>query len=148
MATLGPELARLVAEHDADVDLTSASAAARRRAIVALHAGGQLTTPEAGCAAARLLVHGEATAEVELAQTLALAALPHERAARRLAAVAFDRLRLLAGQPQKFGTQIVLRDGAFELWAVDATTTDSERQKWDVEPLAELRRRAAGTAQR
>ena len=56
----------------------------------------------------------------------------------------FDRLRLLAGAPQKFGTQWRARDGGRELWPVDPATTDSERAKWGLPPLAELRRRADG----
>ncbi|MBL8728129.1 MAG: hypothetical protein JNM25_06845 [Planctomycetes bacterium] len=143
MTALDPELERLVAEHDAARDPTGAGAAARRAAVGALHAAGRVAAPAAKVAAARVLVHGEVRAEVELAQALALAALPQQRAARRLAATAYDRLRLLAGRPQKFGTQFVVRDGVLELWPVDPLTTDSERAKWDVEPLAELRRRAA-----
>jgi hypothetical protein len=143
MTALDPELARLLAEHDSHADPDGGGAAARRAAACALHAAGRVGTPAAQVAAARLLVHGEVAAEVELAQNLALAAMPGERAARRLAAVAYDRLRLLAGKPQKFGTQFVARDGARELWPVEPTTTDSERAKWDVEPLVELRRRAA-----
>jgi hypothetical protein len=142
MTALDPELARLVAAHDADGDPAGGAAAARRRAVLALHAADRLSPPSARCAAARILVHGGDRTEVELAQTFALSAMSHERAARRLAAVAYDRLRLLAGQPQKFGTQTVRRDGATALWPVDAQTTDSERAKWDVEPLAELQRRA------
>jgi hypothetical protein len=51
---------------------------------------------------------------------------------------------LLAGAPQKFGTQWRARDGGRELWPVDPVTTDSERAKWGLPPLAELRRRAEG----
>lgn len=138
MAELDPELARLLAEHAPGAD-----AAARRSAVRMLHTAGRLTTPAARVAAARLLVDSDAAADVELAQSLALAAMAQQREARRLAAVAFDRLRRLADRPQKFGTQVVVRDGLRELWPVDAATTDSERAKWDVEPLAELRRRAS-----
>lgn len=142
MTALDAELERLVAEHDAAVDPAGPGAAARRAAVRALHTAGRVATPAAQVAAARVLVHAEVAAEVELAQTMALAAMPHQRAARRLAAAAYDRLRLLAGKPQKFGTQFVVRDGRRELWPVDPGTTDSERAKWDVEPIAELRRRA------
>ncbi|MCR9245331.1 MAG: hypothetical protein NXI31_09885 [bacterium] len=61
---------------------------------------------------------------------------------RPLAATAYDRVRRLAGEPQKFGTQIVECEGRCELWPVDPTTTDSERAKWGLPPLAELRARA------
>lgn len=148
MTALDPELARLVAEHDADPDRGGPAAMARCAAIFALHAAGRLPTPAAQCAAARLLLAGDGVAEVELAQALAQRAMAHERAARRLAARAYDRLRRLAGRPQKFGTEVV--DGAAgpELWPVDPHTTDSERAKWDVEPLAELQRRAADPPRR
>jgi hypothetical protein len=69
-----------------------------------------------------------------------------ERRARRLAAEAYDRLRCRRGQPQKFGLVAIAQDGGGELWPVDPATTDSERAKWDVPALAELRRRAAGGA--
>jgi hypothetical protein len=110
-------------------------------ALVREHA---LTSPADRVAAAGLLVGSDDKAEVEAAQALALAAFGALPAARPLAAAAFDRLRLLAGAPQKFGTQWLARDGAVELWPVDPATTDSERAKWGLPPLAELRRRAEG----
>ncbi|MEI6129537.1 MAG: hypothetical protein WCR59_05675, partial [Planctomycetota bacterium] len=74
---------------------------------------------------------------VKEAYELALAAMAHHRPARRLAAQLFDRLRVLEGRPQKFGTQQSL-DGV--AWPVDLNTTDSERAKWDLPSLAELSR--------
>jgi len=143
MSTLDPDLARLVADSDAELHHDSGAAAERRRTVLALRMAGRVRTAAEQFAAARVLVHGVEVAEIEVAQALALAAMTGERGARLLAATAFDRLRLLGGQPQKFGTQTVQRDGQHELWPVDAATTDSERAKWDVPPLAELRRRAA-----
>lgn len=148
MNALDPELSRLVAEHDADPESDGAAAAARRGAIFALHAAGRLQAPAAQFAAARVLLAGEGAAEVELAQTLALRAMGSERAARRLAACAYDRLRRLAGKPQKFGTEIVAGATGPELWPVEASTTDSERAKWNVEPLAELQRHAVAPPRR
>ncbi len=105
-------------------------------------ASKRLTTAAERVAAAGLLVGSDARHDVETAQALAMAAFGALPAARPLAAAAFDRLRLLAGAPQKFGTQWLVRDGRWELWEVDATTTDSERAKWGLPALAELRRRA------
>jgi hypothetical protein len=118
--------------------------AAVRAAAMALVREHALTSPADRVAAAGLLVGSDDQAEVEAAQALALAAFGALPAARPLAAAAFDRLRLLAGAPQKFGTQWLARDGAVELWPVDPATTDSERAKWGLPPLAELRRRAEG----
>lgn len=73
---------------------------------------------------------------VALAHEQALLALAH-RPARQLAAYAYDRLRVLRGELQKFGTQRG-EDGA--PWPTDPATTDSERAKWDVPSRAELER--------
>jgi len=132
---MDPTLQALLAAHDAETDPRSAAAAARRQAVLALRDAGQLRSAAECCAAATVLLRGELVAEVEAAQALALAAMPTEPRARRLAATAYDRLRLLRGQPQKFGTQWVESDGRAERWPVDPATTDSERAKWDVPPL-------------
>jgi hypothetical protein len=132
-------LAALLAEDNADVRSTGAPA--RRAEVLRLHANGALTAADRAAAAA-LLLPSDVVAEVEVAHELALAAIAHESSARPLAAAAYDRLRLLAGKPQKFGTQATERDGRRELWPVDATTTDSERAKWGLPALAELQRRA------
>lgn len=92
-------------------------------------------------AVAEVLLASERPEEVEAAQSLALGCTS-ERAARPLAARAFDRLRRLAGEPQKYGTEIVVADGVRTLWTVDPNTTDSERAKWGLPGLAELQRRA------
>ncbi len=121
------------------------AAAARQRAseVAAAHRAKPWTALGDRLAVAELLLGSDVVADVELAQTLALAALAKSPAARPLAARAFDRLRRLAGQPQKYGTEIVVHDGRAELWPVDAVTTDSERAKWGIAPLAELQRAAS-----
>ncbi len=93
-----------------------------------------------GLAAIRALLASESVVDVERAQTLALAAMATTPAARPLAACAFDRLRMLAGRPQKFGTQVVVREGRRVLWECEAATTDSERAKWGLPSHAELLR--------
>lgn len=107
------------------------------------HAAGELGTAAERAAAAAALLTSTDPATVQIAHELALQAMAREPAARALAATAYDRLRRLRGEPQKFGTQRA-DDGRGELWPVDAHTTDSERAKWGLPPLAELRRRAAG----
>jgi hypothetical protein len=93
----------------------------------------------------RLLASAD-LATVQFAQQLALAAMRREPAARVYAATAQDRLRVLAGQPQKFGTQHHVVDGVRQLWPVDAWTTDSERAKWGLPSLVALRAAAEGSS--
>ena len=90
-------------------------------------------------ARARALLASDDPGEVAEAERLLLGLLAGEPRARALAAAAYDRGRLLRGLPQKFGTQWVTREGRAELWAVDPGTTDSERAKWGLPPLVELR---------
>lgn len=138
-----PDLANLLAAAAAVPDPHGAEAMARRAAVMALHQAGRLRVASDRVAAASLLLHGERVEEVRLAERLLLAELKHVPTARPLAARAFDRLRRLAGQPQKFGTEVVAVGDRFELWPVDGVTTDSERAKWGIAPLAELQRLAA-----
>jgi hypothetical protein len=116
--------------------------AAVRARIAGWYAAKDLVDAEDQLLAARVLASSDVVAEVEAAQALALAAMAKVSAARPVAATAFDRLRMLAGQPQKFGTQWLERErGRPELWPVDGSTTDSERAKWGLPGLAELRLR-------
>ncbi len=50
---------------------------------------------------------------------------------------------MLAGKPQKFGTQLVEVDGKWKVYDVDPATTDAERAEWGLPPLAEAHARAA-----
>lgn len=120
----------------------SAAAAAVRRELLELHAAGELIGPADRAVAAELLLDGDQD-ETRIAEQLALSAAARIATARPLAARAFDRLRMQRGQPQKFGTAIVVRDGKPELWPVDPNTTDSERAKWGLPALAVLALRAA-----
>lgn len=135
------ELTALLAAHAAAADPAGLPARAARAALLALVQERRPTTNTERLAVAAVLVTGDLPAEVEAAQALALACTK-EPAARPLAARAFDRLRLLAGQPQKYGTEVVVQDGVRTLWPVDPNTTDSERAKWGLPALAELKRRA------
>jgi hypothetical protein len=49
---------------------------------------------------------------------------------------------MTGGLPQKYGTQYRSVNGRWVLHEVDPTTTDEERARWDVRPLAEALRRA------
>jgi len=138
------------AARDHDVALRPATAAAAARAerdaercrtVLAWLAAGPDLDDAARERAATVLLHGDMAA-VQRAHELALAAMASRPTARLLAATAYDRQRLLRGEPQKFGTQVVADGGGFDLWPCDPRTTDSERTKWGIPPLAELRARA------
>jgi hypothetical protein len=91
--------------------------------------------------AAAALASSDLTA-VAAAHEVALSLMAQHRPARALAARLYDRMRVLAGRPQKFGTQRG-PDGA--VWPIDPGTTDSERAKWDLPGLADLLRDPAAS---
>lgn len=138
---MNADLQALVAASDAETDHASPAAIARRADVLALRAAGQLRSAAEQFAAGTVLIYSELSAEVDAAQALALAAMGKEPRARQLAATAYDRLRRLRGEPQKFGTQLVAEGAQLALWPVDPATTDSERAKWGLPPLAEIQRR-------
>jgi hypothetical protein len=94
--------------------------------------------------AAWLFNHGETEEEARRAHNLArrAAELGH-RPAKWLTAATYDRWQMYQGKPQKYGTQIVPDGKRYRLWDVDPDTTDPERARWDVPPLAEQQKRAA-----
>jgi hypothetical protein len=99
--------------------------------------------PEALYQGAWLLNHGEHAEEARRAHELAHAAAQRGHApARWLAAAAYDRWCMYEGRPQRYGTQFVPDGVRYRLWDVEPTTTDAERARWDVPPLAEQHRRA------
>ncbi len=50
---------------------------------------------------------------------------------------------MLAGKPQKYGTQLVEDRGQWKVYDVDPAVTDEERAEWGLPPLAEAHARAA-----
>jgi len=115
----------------------------RRRHVMEMVAAGELHTAEDYYHAAHIMNHGDTPDDAENAHRLALSAseLGH-RPARWLAAAAYDRWQMYQGKPQKYGTNYVYDGRGDRLWDVDPTTTDEERAKWDVPPLAEQIRKA------
>lgn len=77
-------------------------------------------------------------AEVDRAHECALIRMKGEPRLQIVAAMAYDRTRVLAGRPQKFGTQAIADDGRLVPWPVDPQTTDTERAKWGVATLQRL----------
>ena len=92
------------------------------------------------------LVRFASSADPELvgrAHERALSGMARDRRLLVVAATAYDRLRVFGGRPQKFGTQAISAAGQLVPWPVDPATTDTERAKWGVEPLARLAARIA-----
>lgn len=95
---------------------------ARRNEAGGLVQKGRIRQPEDAFHAAALLVESDRPAEVALAAELARQALaldPDLLAARPLLATAVDRGEMLAGRPQKYGTQLVEKGGAWTVYDVD-----------------------------
>ncbi len=116
----------------------------RREAVTALLADGWPEAADDLYAAAWILNHGDLAEEADLGSRLATRAAALGRpGARWLAAAALDRSLMYAGQPQKYGTNIVPDGVGYRLWDVDLATTDEERFANDVPALSEMEARAA-----
>ncbi|WP_102127223.1 hypothetical protein [Deinococcus planocerae] len=124
--------------------------AERRAQALALLRAGRLSTGQDHLAAAYLFQHGDCPEHYRLANLLAEQAIRRgSREARWIFAATFDRWQRSLGLPQRYGTQYrsVGTGGAdpgcnFELEPYDPATTDEERARYDVPPLAEALRRA------
>jgi TPR repeat protein len=117
----------------------------RRRRVEQLLAQATLADPDDLFHAAMMFQHGGGDRSSYLrAHELAkrAAELGSTRPARWLAAAAYDRWRMTGGLPQKYGTQYRSANGRWVLYEVDRSTSDEERARWDVPPLAEALRRA------
>jgi hypothetical protein len=115
----------------------------RRERVMAIAAANGLQIAEDYYHAAQIMNHGDTIEDARNAHLFAL--LSSElgyRPARWLAAASYDRWQMYQGKPQKFGTNYVYDGREDRLWDVDPTTTDEERAKWDVPPLAEQLRKA------
>jgi hypothetical protein len=130
--TPGP-IAERVVERDAD----------RRERVRALIEAGGLVDPADYYHAAMVFQHGVELADYWRAHELALKAADLGWGpARWLTAAAYDRWLMTQGRPQKYGTQYRAVAGKWVLWDVDPETTDEERSRWDVPPLAKAKRQA------
>jgi hypothetical protein len=115
-----------------------------RRALgMAKLAAGQVRSPGDFYHLAMLLQHGGSPSHYQLAHELCrrAAAAGHDGAAW-LSAATHDRWLMHHGLPQKYGTQYVLVDGEWTHWHTDPATTDEERARFGVPPLADLLARA------
>lgn len=115
----------------------------RRERVMAIAAANGLQTAEDYYHAAHIMNHGDTIDDARDAHLFALRASElGYRPARWLTAASYDRWQMYQGKPQKYGTNYVYDGREDRLWDVDPTTTDEERAKWDVPPLAEQIRKA------
>jgi hypothetical protein len=116
----------------------------RRRRVEQLLVEGTVLDPDDLFHAAMVFQHGADRSHFLRAHELAkrAAELGSTRHARWLAAAAYDRWLMTGGLPQKYGTQYRFASGRWVLHEVDPTTSDEERARWDVPPLAGALRRA------
>lgn len=149
MNTPNPELRRIFEEDQADREgpmhpQIMARDAARLARVQQLLDEGAVRAAEDHLCAAFVFQHGDQLEHYWQAHELALAAvdLGHGPPARWLAAAAYDRWLMRQGLPQKFGTQYRGQGSRYVLYEVDPATTDEERARWDVPPLAEAIARA------
>jgi len=118
---------------------------ARYAEVVAWHDAGELQSAAQNFWAGATLVRSDEPQHLVLAESLGgrATALGEPRGGL-VRAEARDRLALLLGEPQPYGTQSVYVPitGRWRLYEVDPRTTDAERAELGLPPLEELRRRA------
>jgi len=116
---------------------------ARRQGVEALLASEPWLDPEDYFHAAMIFQHGDTLEHFLQAHELAHkgAKLGHSGCLWLMAA-AYDRWLMRQGQPQKYGTQYIIQHGQWVLYEVDPTTTDAQRDRWNVPPLAQCLQRA------
>ncbi|MEO8275208.1 MAG: hypothetical protein ABI639_03260 [Thermoanaerobaculia bacterium] len=155
--SLDPDLQRLFLESEDDRATLSGGAAppsaavvergvARRRDVLSLVDRGRVKKALDAFHASAILAESDRAEELARASELARQAVeldPDLLAARPLLATAIDREQMVAGKPQRFGTQIVLVDGTWQLYTVDPAISDADRDQFGLPPLAEARARAA-----
>jgi len=144
IAKLYDNLAREVAGAD-PVRLPSESSDARRAAradeVQEIAKKDGIHAAEDAFKAAVILVGTQRTADLELAEKLALkSAELGEKRGLRVAAEAIDKRLMIAGEPQMYGTQYVFEFvlDSWRLFPIDPTTTDEERAVMSVPTYAEL----------
>lgn len=123
-----------------DWAVVSVRDAQRRTRVKQIVQAGEATTGSDWFHAAMVMQHGTDDNDYRLAHEWALKAAEKKTDNRRalsLAAAAEDRLLMHQGKPQRFGTQYVKENGRWIVYSVDPTTTDDERQRWNVPTLSQ-----------
>jgi hypothetical protein len=114
----------------------NAEDAARRVEVLDYVLNGQIHSARDLVYAAYIFQHGDCSEHYQFANRLAKIALDTGYAdARWIYAASLDRYLMSIGQPQKFGTQYTWVDGEYQLYPVDPTTSDVEREQYDIPPL-------------
>lgn len=122
-----------------DPQKLNAEDTARRVEVLEYILNGQIHSARDLVYAAFIFQHGDCSEHYHLANRLAQIALDTGYAeARWIYAAALDRYLMSMGQPQKFGTQYTWVNGEYQLYTVDPTTSDAEREKYDVPPLSQI----------
>ncbi len=88
--------------------------------------------------AAVVFQHGESLEDWWDAYQYSLKAVELGFEPRWLAAAALDRWLLRQGKPLKYGNQITPFGGIYRVPKIEPTTTDAEREKWDIPSFHEL----------
>jgi len=110
----------------------------QRRVEISAHlTEGRLNAPASLYCAAFIFQHGNCPEHYQLAHALAERALQAGfDQARWIYAAILDRYLLSVGQPQKYGTQFLIQpDGTRVLQPFDQSTTDEERERYQVPAL-------------
>lgn len=111
----------------------------RRKEVLAMLGKGEVLSGTEMYLAAFIFQHGACSDDYLLSNELAKTAIDRgSDDAKWLYAASMDRYLISKHQPQKFGTQFRMRDGKQELLPFDTNTTDEERRKYNVPPLAEI----------
>ena len=133
-------------KEDIDWETLSREDTERRAEVMGYLKKGQLTTGNDMYYAAFIFQHGNCPGHYQLANKLADKAMKLGYSdARWIYAATLDRYLLSVGKKQKFGTQYTSVDGCtYVLEPINPKTTDAERRRFDVPPLAQAKARAAG----
>lgn len=129
---------------------------ARQREVIRYLEKGEINSADDLYHAAMIFQHGNCVEHYRLANQLAERALSKgSEGAKWLYAATLDRYLMNQGKLQKFGTQfvkfgpggvgpggIVGPEGEWQLYPVDPTTTDEERARYNVPPLASQQEKA------
>jgi len=111
----------------------------RKKKVEKIIAEGGLKTAADYHHAALIFQHGKSTVDYEIANKLAKKGMElGDERSKWLYAATLDRYLVSQGKPQKFGTQFRKnKKGKWEAGSIDSTTTDEERARYNVPPLAE-----------